>query len=261
MSSRKIIGLFIIANCLTIKALGQFITNEETYFSQNVKDSFALFISVPPAFDYRLSYQVVYYLDANLKSGKYLRSLIQQTSLTEKLANCVFIGIGHLGNYHILRRRDFILSKNPLTRHFGHINLFYLFLKDELIPTMQKRFLTQKNSIIGHSLSGFLVFYSLFQADELFDNYFALSPSLWVDNYSILEFDCLKNGFSKPQKLYFTAGSKEKWNKILQGNQKMNDFLIERNCPDLSFEYEIFSAKNHQTSAYQALKKILEYFL
>lgn len=206
--------LCLLFCCTDLKA--QFTTNLNNTYSVNVKDSFEIYTSLPPGYNPAQTYKVVYYCDANLKSGNLLREKLNAATYNATLNDCIFIGIGHIGNFHVLRRRDFILpfikgnDTIPRNETYGQVERFYAFLKNELIPSINTRYRTysDSNSIIGHSLGGLFAFYSLFKSDELFNKYFALSPALWIDDYAVYRFNKIKEGFPGRKQLYFTAGSK-----------------------------------------------------
>jgi predicted alpha/beta superfamily hydrolase len=190
------------------------------------------------------TYDVVYYCDANLKSGTYLRELLSTGRYDAHLKNKIFVGIGHIGNYHVLRRRDFILPSLNGTdtvgrdKNYGQTEKFYLFLKDELVPSVNHKFKTNadSNSIIGHSLGGLFAFFCLFKSDNLFVKYFALSPALWIDKYSIYKFNKIADGLPNKKYLYFVSGSKETFNRILDGTNEAKLFPDKMNYPDLIYE-------------------------
>jgi len=249
------------------KATGeQFNTNMEIRYSRNVGDSFEIYISLPSTFNVNDTSNVAYYCDANLKSGKGLRDLLVEEKYPGRLNNTIFVGIGQIGNYHVLRRRDFILptingkDTAGLDATYGQTERFYSFLKNELIPVINSRFRTNtdSNSIIGHSLGGLFVFYCLFKADSLFSRYFALSPALWIDDYSIYKFNRIDSGFSRKKYLYFAAGSGEIFNRILKGTNDAKQFLDQKKYKNLIYDYDVWPGKTHNSEVPLALEKILQ---
>ena len=247
----------------------QFKTNTTRTYSVNVKDSFDIYTSLPAGFNPSQTYKVVYYCDANLKSGNLLRNKLATTDYNATLNDCIFIGIGHIGNFHVLRRRDFILpfingkDTIPKNESYGQVDKFYAFLKTELIPSVNSRFKTysDSNSIIGHSLGGLFAFYSLFKSDDLFRKYFALSPALWIDKYAVYRFNHIQQGFPYNKFIYFTAGSKETLNRILKGGKKAKKFLDEKHYSQLNYEFEIHRKHTHNSAVGPALDKIFREML
>ena len=244
----------------------QFNTKMHVEYSKNVGDSFEIYISLPKDFDSTTSHDVVYYCDANLKSGKQLRELISTNRSNDNLRSHIFVGIGHIGDYHTLRRRDFILptinAKDTVARgkKYGQTEKFYSFLQQELIPSINTQFKVNANanSIVGHSLGGLFVFFCLFKSDSLFSKYFALSPALWIDNYSIYRFNKIRSGFNNNKYLYFASGSKETINKILTGTNNAAKFFDEKKYKNFTYDYEIWLDKTHNSAVPLSLEKTLK---
>lgn len=244
----------------------QYTTAMHTVYSQHIKDSFEIYISKPTNYSSEKKYDVIYYCDANLKSGKELRKQITDDEKLSKKGNYLFVGIGHIGDYHVLRRRDFILpfinngDTVPKSAEYGHVKDFYQFLTTELIPSIESTFLcSKKRTILGHSLGGLFAFYCLFQNDKTFTNYIALSPALWIDNYSIYKFNKLKTSLPQNSYLYLSAGAQETINRILTGANAMDKFLREKKYNKLSYEFQIHPGKTHNTQVPESLKYILQH--
>jgi predicted alpha/beta superfamily hydrolase len=248
-----------------MNANGQFTTDMSVQHSKNVGDSFEIYISLPAGYDTANIYNVVYYCDANLRSGKKLRKLFSMDDY-ENLQQTMFVGVGHIGSYHPRRRRDFMLPKingqdtAGRNKRNGQVDKFYSYLTTELIPTINQEFKTNadSNSILGHSLGGLFAFYCLFKSDDLFSKYFAMSPALWVNKYSIYRFNRINGGLPSMQKLYFTSGSREKINKILNGTNRAKKFFDRMQYQNLAYDYEIWKHRTHTSSVTPTLKKILK---
>lgn len=252
----------------TLLSCGQRISTPPTavIYSAIVKDSFEIYITLPSKIDTTKQFSVFYYVDANLKSGKKLRELITKPEFSNKVSKTIFVGIGHIGDFHVLRRRDFILptinngDTAGLSSTYGQIENFYQFLKTELMPMINSSYNTDpnNNSILGHSLGGLFAFYCLFKNDTLFKNIYALSPSLWVDNYVIYKFNRLTQDSRNKKNLYFSCGGLEIFNRIKTGTNEMKLFLQKQNYPDLSYKYEIHSGKTHNSQVESSLDIILK---
>ena len=238
-----VIATLFFAAC----TFGQFTTKMAIRQSSIVGDSFEIYTSLPKSFGANKNYNVVYYCDANLKSGRAIRALLSSTEYDEKLSNTIFIGIGHIGIYHVLRRRDFILPTINGTytagkdKNYGQVEKFYNFLKDELIPSVNSTFKTNQsnNSILGHSLGGLFAFYCLFKSDNLFSKYFALSPALWIDKSSIYKFNKMQGSLPGKKYMYFVSGGREVMNHIRKGTNRAKKFLDEKKYVNLSYDYSV----------------------
>lgn len=238
-------------------------------YSNFVKDSFELYIDLPPEYQANQDqYSVAFYMDANLKMGKEIRRQIQLTENAENLKHVIFVGVGHIGPYRKLRRRDFIppLLKNQVIEpgndaNFGHADVFYQFLVQELILYIKLNYPNNgQYSFIGHSFSGLFAFYCLYQPNPVFKNYVALSPSLWANYNNLFEYE---NMLSEPQKnisctLYHACGTGEWMNKVLSTSRKMNKKLRDGSYPHIQYIYQEHPGKNHNGVVPVSLQYILQ---
>ena len=239
-----------------------------TIFSEQVQDKFELYIDLPKDYTRDQSYSVVYYMDANLKMGQELRRQIKLAKNQSNLSQVIFVGIGHIGNYRKLRRRDFIPPKmeagewvESTDPDFGHGDAFYRFLTEELMPKIDNEYATNgRNSFIGHSFSGLFAFYCLLQPKLIFTNHIALSPSLWVNYHNFFE---VEKAFSKIDKerntyLYHACGSGEWANKVRSSSRDMRQVLEERDYTGLQYKYVEHPGKGHNGVVAVALDQVLK---
>lgn len=235
-------------------------------YSKNVNDSFDIFITKADSLNPNVKYHAFYYLDAEINSGKLLRQMLGKPEYKNLLDSNIFIGIGQKGDYHSLRRRDFVvpLLENGMERdtskYFGQSARFYSFLKYELMPLMNTKFLLNKNgnSIFGHSFGGLFVVYCLFKNDSLFNHYYALSPSLWVNNKAIYQYDNLQVDSSKKISLFLSAGSFETINLIKGGTDSLCHYLLLKKNNNLTVEYKIYQGASHNSQVVHSINDIFK---
>src|SRR5258708_9952316 len=84
-----------------------------------------------------------------------------------------------------LRDRDFSPTKIKDDSLSGGADTFHAFLKDELIPYVEKKYPTNgQRSLVGSSFSGLFSVYAFVKDPELFQSYIASDPNLnWDGNY------------------------------------------------------------------------------
>ena len=194
-----------------------------------------------------------------------IREIIRDSTLKEKFQNTIFVGIAHRGDFHVLRRRDFTVPQLEgtdtlgLSPNFGQIGHFYQFMKFELIPYIDKHYNTNTsdNSLFGHSFGGLFTIYSLLQNDTIFKHFYALSPSLWVNDYSIYKFNKLDQQSTIKRDLFFCVGSLEILNRVKAGSDEFNNYLQKEKYPGLGFQYKIYSGKSHNSEVPYAIRDIL----
>jgi predicted alpha/beta superfamily hydrolase len=257
---------YIILACQLLfvqNLVAQFQTTRQIVYSEIVKDSFEIYFSIPQDYNPDTNYDLFVYGDANLISGKELRKQLHVPGKLSLGRPTIFLGIGYKGKDHRKRNRDFLLPKikngdTISTKNKGRCREFYSFIKQELVPFASSKFsLSDSRSIMGHSFGGLFVFYCLFRNEDLFRNYFALSPSLWVNRNGIYRFNKIGDSVLHKSYLYFSAGSKEDFNLILSVTKKMNRYLLQQAFPNLRFEYEVHRAKGHFSQVKYSIKKIL----
>lgn len=263
--------LYVVAGC-NGKLSQNVIDTKTTHFtwhSKYVKDSFDIYISLPNGYDTStVSFPVIFYMDANLKSGKEFRKAIYDARQHGKSLNAISVGIGHFRNYRELRRRDLITPFVKTTGdslisdedNFGHCEEFYQFLQQELIPFVEKEYRCDSNrSWVGHSLGGLFAFYCLFKQQPLFKNYVALSPALWINYDNIYDFEkkYYQQSTTLNANVYLCAGSWERLNKILTCARQMKKQLDERKYKGLHLVYKEYEGETHNSEVPVALAEIL----
>lgn len=145
--------------------------------------------------EYSLS--VIYQLDANAyfdHIGYALGELGKNQVLAKEP---ILVGIGNKNAYLMdsLRVRDYTFPKAPASDSLaisGGAEKFYAFLKQELIPYIDKSYRTDtgERTLMGHSFGGYFTLYALLQdmkQTAVFNSYVAASPSLDYHDYYLMK--------------------------------------------------------------------------
>jgi len=227
-------------------------------WSGEVKDSFIIYVS-----NFTNSAQkptrAVYYLDAKLNSGYYVRE--ELAKLTHPDLNTWYIGIAHMGDYHVKRRRDFIPPKDGSGSgdpNFGHGETFYTYLTKKLIPLIEKKYqIKPRNHLVGHSLGGLFAVYALTKNESFFTTYYSLSPSIWINYYAIIKrIENQKAKYGSAKTLVLMNGNLEYYNKISQGNAVLRRTLSTHQ-KELKLITRIYPLKGHNGYVKDAIKWII----
>ncbi len=237
-----------------------FNTQIKTFHSQVVNDNYRIYISLPDDYDKSdKRYPVLYVLDGDISFGM-AASISRYLQFGGNIPELIIVGMGYGalkekdGN---MRRRDYTISSVPGRTNRGGAPKFRTFLKEELIPYIDKTYRTDTNdrAIYGYSLSGLFAFYSLFTEPDLFNRYIIGSPHLLWDNFRI--FDVQENAFEKFDDLnatvFISVGSEEDEEKYFNPIDEMVTRLEEKNFKSLKLHTKVFDGGTHLIGPPEAL--------
>jgi predicted alpha/beta superfamily hydrolase len=127
-----------------------------------------------------VKYDVLYVLDAEDDARKILN--IERFAESYQFVPPMII-VNILTIYYNDRDRDFTPSHIDSLPTSGGAKNFLAFLKNEVIPFVNKKYPTDgDNTLYGHSLGGLFTFYAILHEPQLFRSYIINDPSLWWDN-------------------------------------------------------------------------------
>ncbi|MFT5801394.1 MAG: putative alpha/beta superfamily hydrolase [Patescibacteria group bacterium] len=179
----------------TVKTTPFIIGESFSFHSEVLKESRMLNIYLPPAFhpDSAQRYPVIYLLDGSADEDFiHIAGLVNFLNFpwARTMPDAIIVGISNID-----RKRDFTYPTTvkkdkkdfPTT---GGSEAFIQFLEKELKPLIEKRYPTNGvSTLLGQSLGGLLATEVLFKKSDLFTNYIIVSPSLWWDKESLLDYD------------------------------------------------------------------------
>ncbi len=215
-------------------------------------------------------YPAIYVLDGNwyfpmIASIAHTMSVVLPDE--PDIPKAIIIGIGYetkdtklqLG----LRRRDFtpsideefatekgiVIPGADIKNSFGQASEFLEFIREDVIPLIDRTYRTEPNLRIGHghSFGALMLLYVLFNQPDTFHSYIAASTSLWWDNEIILQHE---ETYYKTHKdllatVYITAGTDEL--ETLSGATTLIKRLQSRNYPRLRLHYEFMVDETHMS--------------
>ena len=91
------------------------------------------------------------------------------------------------------RRRDLtgptrVAKDSAIAPHVGGSAAFRRFIRDELIPVIDRRYpTTPERGIIGESLAGLFILETFLREPGMFDHYVAFDPSLWWNRGALVD--------------------------------------------------------------------------
>ena len=130
--------------------------------------------------------------------------------------------------YFVDEKRKFMIPDN-----LGGSKNFNDFIEKELLPIIEPNINFDKNNItiIGHSLSGYYVLWNLLKGSNIYKNIISFSPSVWWNDYELLNFPNLENSQKNifigvgEREGYMVEGAQKIYNKIKSFNNNCNIYI------------------------------------
>lgn len=195
-----------------------------TMKSATTAEPFSIFIRLPESYNKNTKgrFPVIYHLDGNAFFDAVASSADRLRKKKRLSVDPIIVGIGYANAYLMdsLRNRDYTFPVAALSDSFhvsGGGENFYQFIRTTLKPYIDRTYRTDtaNNTIMGHSLGGYFVLYTLLRdlsGSSLFNNYVAASPSIsYGDNYVMHRFQDISHQRKDDRKikLYLTTGEME----------------------------------------------------
>lgn len=246
-------GLSIHANA---KVRGE--ASVTTVTSEVLNESRELLIHLPNNYSrYKdTTYPVLYLLDGqrNFAHTVGTLDLLNQSGMALEM---IVIGITNTE-----RTRDFTPTYDESYNEWGisgGADNFLDFLEKELQPFVAKNYRTNGYSILsGHSLSALFTVYALQERPELFQAYFAFSPSLWWHKEVIFpnaeKFFSLEKDLNKY--LYVNMGGED--GQMLSGFERYTELLESSSREGFTFDAELDTSEGHNTTALAGMSLALQ---
>jgi predicted alpha/beta superfamily hydrolase len=235
-----------------------------TFQSEILKEERVLNIYLPESYskDDSKKYPVIYLLDGSIDEDFiHIAGLVQFGSFSwiNMIPETIVVGISNVD-----RKRDFTYPTTnkkdkkefPTT---GGSEQFIQFLEKEVQATINKNYrTTNTRTLIGQSLGGLLVTEILFKKPALFDNYIIVSPSLWWDDESLLDFTPIP--FKQQKSIYIAVGEEGPTMKRV-ANELYTKLNVD-NKKNYTLHFQFLEAQDHgdvlHLAAYDAFEAIFK---
>lgn len=246
------------------------------------------------------AYPIIYILDGK----RYFSALIEHLNIgifQGRLEHCILVAIDYPAESH--RDRDYLpMPDQDLTLeahldpafqrqfNYGGADAFLKWIEIKLRPFIEQLYPVDKNqqTLFGHSYGGLFTLYTLFTQPNLFQSYFASSPSIWFSGQDILhklerfkqntiqsiqqETRCEITVGELEQSLHFKetnlSENKKKWlqthrkaRKMVTAAKKVATELIEIETTHFKCDFHIYAKKTHHSAPFMALSDLLAFSL
>jgi predicted alpha/beta superfamily hydrolase len=126
----------------------------------------------------------------------------------------------------------------------------YQFIKEELIPFVDKNYRTYNYRVIGGaSLGGLFVMYAFVNDPYLFNGYLSLSPAMWWDNKVMLDKtrECLQKNPNLQSRIYLALANEGPQ----MGVDSLASLLEKFGSKDIIWKYDKQEKEVHETVGYK----------
>jgi predicted alpha/beta superfamily hydrolase len=208
------------------------------------------------------SLPVLYMADGGINEDfPHIANTIAELIKSKSIAPIILVGIENT-----VRRRDLsgptqVAKDKEIAPVVGGSTNFRNFIKDELIPEINKKYRTTKEKgIIGESLSGLFVMETLMQTPEMFDFYIAFDPSLWWNNHYLVKTakESLAKLPTENKRLWFAGSSATD---ISAYTNELAKILEKENPKTLLWKYSDEPKEEHSTIFRATKEKALKWTL
>ena len=248
-----VLALIVISQTTQAKVRG--IPKTDAVYSKVLSENRELLIHLPNS--YRLNADFKYpvlYLTDGLRNFNHAAGTLDLLTQSYKTQEMIIVAIK---NTH--RTRDFTPTYDESYNQWGisgGADNFLDFIEKELIPYIDNTYRTSGfNVLSGHSLGGLLSIYALQTRPEMFQAYFAFSPSLWWHEQVIVE-DA--QAFFAQNKTLNNTLYLNLTNETGQMKSAFDEYIQIIQSPNIKnfeFDFEVDTEENHSTSALVGLNK------
>jgi uncharacterized protein len=160
---------------------------------------------------------------------------------------------------HSLRRREGD-DDDPSLKNSGGGDAFLRFLKEELIPEIDRTYRTQPYRIIvGHSFGGLLALHALQSAPDMFQGYVAIDPSVFWDDQVLVRraTAASNNGTGRPRAVHLSLSDSYSGGYLGDAVTKFAAHL--KTAAGVRSTLQYFEGENHQSVPFIALYHGLQF--
>jgi len=284
-----LVALSVLVNSISkaqSKAFLKQIGVKDSLFSRVLNENREIYVQLPEYYNPmgHEKYPVVYLLDGKVFLPTVVN--VHQFYSGGFMPEMVIVGISNAKN----RMRDLTTSKvkemygQPFTQEHGEAEKFTAFLKDELIPYIEKKYpVTNYRTLIGHSYGGLFAMYTLVHHPNMFANYLAIDPSMDWDNSKLISEakTALENNNYRGKSLFMTLGGqlhmqdysitidnvmedKSDFTKFARANISCSNLIKEHSDNGLKYDWKFYPNDLHGTisfpSIYDGLLNMFEWY-
>lgn len=216
--------------------------------SKYINEDRVINVWTPPMYEQSTdSLPVLYMPDGGIKEDfPHIANTLAVLIEAKKIPAFILVGIENTERKRDLTGPSKIEYDLEFIPNPGGADNFRSFIKNELMPTINKKYRTNnKKAIIGESLAGLFVMETFILDNQMFDYYIAMDPSLWFnEHYLTNNFDeLIKDKNYTNKKIWFAGSAVEDISQFTQTLEKK----LKNKKTDFLWKYSDEPSEQHNT--------------
>lgn len=208
-----------------------------------------IMIGLPEGYEKSMKKYPVFYLLDGQWSFSFTKQMIDWVSRARygMMPEIIIVSLNTGGNN---RTRDLTPTQDKNNKTGGGADKLYQFIREELIPFVDKNYRTYNYRILGGTSFGGVFVMNAFHRDpQFFNGYISLSPSMWWDNNILLDRtkDFLIKNPNIQNRLYLSIANEGKG----MGVDSLASILEKYAPKGLVWKYDKLSDEVHETVSYK----------
>lgn len=237
--------------------------------SERVGITYRIFVALPPQYSHPDStFPAIYNLDSDITFGM-MTDISRMLRLDSEVPATIVVGIAYAADQDTWREnrtRDLTPTATEYAENGGGARAFLSFIKEELVPVIDKRYRTKPHdrTLSGASYAGLFTLYALLEEPALFQRYLAAVPSVVYDDNILFG---MEETFAQGRKdlaarLFISAeGSEDNlwyvkfWSAIWDFTHRLQS----REYPSFRMHTEIYAGETHAQAQPRSFTTGLKY--
>ena len=227
--------------------------SQHSHFSMVLQQQRRYQVSLPERYQSSARrYSVLYLIDADFQF-EHVAATVRQLARAGRIAPLIVVGVATNGSSDYQHKTSWATADLPGS---GGAAAMLQYLRTELHPVINAQYRTSgKQALLGYSLGGLLSLQALLQDEGTYSAFYALSPSVWLDNQSIISRFQRKTLTKLPASRLFISLA----NEAGMGVQELRAELKLQAPATLVWQFQHFPAESHYSMALPALTAALHW--
>jgi predicted alpha/beta superfamily hydrolase len=213
-------------------------------YSEKIGENREIYVSVPEEYDTKgKKYPVIYMMDGEFNATPGVIGGIRFLESLGQIPEFIIVGIKNTNRDKDIYPEE--VTYRDGTKAGGRAVQYLSFIKDELIPFINKTYRTEEYKILyGTSNTGFTTVYAMFKNPEVFNAYIAASATLSIPIFTASRDSLVKNWKGGERKLFLVMGEND-FPTVIRLNGTLKETIDVNEPVGLSCRLSVLEGEGH----------------